>query len=201
MTARHPISTESFISNRRARCSASGYSTALRDIFDAADDVAAVIGRWPGYAETPLRSLDDLAIQLGISRLYYKDESERFGLGSFKALGGAYAVYRVLREIPGVHSGADGDEATITGMLAGRCARLTADVTVTSATAGNHGRSVAWGARLFGCRAVIFVHRDVSDARADAIAAYGRQRQPRPLTAGRWSRIRRMKAIHASRGG
>ena len=55
------------------------------------------ISSWPGYAPTPLVSLPNLARQLGVAKILYKDERGRFGLGSFKALGGAYAVANVLR--------------------------------------------------------------------------------------------------------
>src|SRR5262245_49101949 len=54
------------------------------------------MSRWPGYAETPLHDLPELAARLGIGSLAHKDESGRFGLKSFKALGGAYAVFRLL---------------------------------------------------------------------------------------------------------
>lgn len=111
----------------------------------------AEITSWDGYAPTPLVSLADIAREAGVARIDYKDESGRFGLGSFKALGGAYAV---LRQVRG----------------AGRPA---ADIVVTCATDGNHGRSVAWGAKRFGCRCVIYIHETVSQGRADAIAAYG----------------------------
>src|SRR4051812_19946021 len=56
----------------------------------------AEITRWPGYAPTPLHSLPDLAGEAGIGAVFLKDEAGRFGLGSFKALGGAYAVADVL---------------------------------------------------------------------------------------------------------
>jgi diaminopropionate ammonia-lyase len=119
-----------------------------RQAFDLA---RAEIASWPGYAPTPLAALPDIARSAGIARVDYKDESGRFGLGSFKALGGAYAVLRQIR-------------------AAGRPAR---DIVVTCATDGNHGRSVAWGARRFGCACVIYVHETVSQGRIDAIAAYG----------------------------
>ncbi len=115
---------------------------------------AATIRSWPGYAETPLRHLPALARTLGVGAVAYKDEGGRFGLGSFKALGGAYAVYRLL------------ETAKAEG-------RSPADVTVTCATDGNHGRSVAWGAAMFGCRCVIFIHATVSEGRRRAIEAYG----------------------------
>ncbi len=110
----------------------------------------AAITSWPGYVPTPLHILPRLAATLAVGAVRYKDESERFGLKSFKALGGAYAVSRLV-------SGHSNPAA----------------FTVTCATDGNHGRSVAWGARHFGCRCVIFVHQRVSAARAAAIEHYG----------------------------
>lgn len=115
----------------------------------AFDTALAAIRRWPGYAPTPLYDLHGLAATLGVRDLHYKDEGERFGLKSFKALGGAYAVSR----------------------LAARSAPHT--LTVTCATDGNHGRSVAWGAQRAGSRCVIFVHGGVSRARIEAIEQFG----------------------------
>jgi diaminopropionate ammonia-lyase len=124
------------------------------------------IASWPGYAPTPLRALGGLARVAGIGGLFYKDEASRFGLGSFKALGGAYAVFRVLqREI--------GLAATAADLAAGHYADRLAGLTVTCATDGNHGRSVAWGARTFGCACKIYVHETVSQGRCEAIARYG----------------------------
>ena len=99
-----------------------------------------------------------------------KDESGRFGLGSFKALGGAYAVGQVLVSVLS-RAGATG--VTARAIEAGEQRPAIAGETVTCATDGNHGRSVAWGARRFGCRCVVFVHATVSQSRADAIEAYG----------------------------
>lgn len=129
----------------------------------------AAIASWPGYAATPLVELPGLARALGIGALRWKDEGSRFGLGSFKALGGAYAVARHLARM----LAARGITATDADLAAGRCAELTRDVTVTCATDGNHGRSVAWGAQRFHCRAVIYIHETVSEGRAAAIARFG----------------------------
>lgn len=123
------------------------------------------IASWPGYAPTPLVMLPALARRVGIAVLGYKDESGRFGLGSFKALGGAYAVLRQLQ--------ARLDEVSSAAVRAGTHRARTAAITVCCATDGNHGRSVAWGAQLFGCRCVIYIHETVSAGRADAIARYG----------------------------
>ncbi len=126
---------------------------------------------WPGYAPTPLHDLPDLAALASVASVRLKDESARFGLGSFKALGGAYAVagqLAILLSRRGVAPSASGVD-----LESGRFRDATSGVTVTCATDGNHGRSVAWGARRFGCRCVIFVHEGVSQVRVDAIAAFG----------------------------
>src|SRR5690625_1239318 len=112
------------------------------------DQAQETITQWPQYDATPLHHLPSLAHQLGIAELICKDEGPRFGLGSFKALGGAYAVARIAQE-------------------------QGPDITVTCATEGNHGRSVAWGAKNAGLRCVIFLHEQVSPAREQAIAQYG----------------------------
>jgi diaminopropionate ammonia-lyase len=95
-----------------------------------------------------LRSLAATAREAGVAEVFYKDEGHRFGLKSFKALGGAYAV-QVLAA-----GGGSG-------------------LTVACATDGNHGRAVAWGALRAGAKAVIFVHEGVSQGRAEAIAGFG----------------------------
>lgn len=129
------------------------------------------ISSWPGYAPTPLVSLPGLAARLGVGQLLYKDERGRFGLGSFKALGGAYAVANVLRHKVMAARGL----ASVSSreLLSGTFKDVVGGATVSCATDGNHGRSVAWGAQLFGCRCVIFVHEQVSQGRRDAIARYG----------------------------
>ena len=101
------------------------------------------IGAWPDYRPTELRRLKALSGELGLSSLHYKDESERFGLASFKALGGAYAVQVVLRDVIG---SAAGRAITLADVAARQYPEEAAAVTVVTATDGNHGRSVAWGA-------------------------------------------------------
>ena len=123
----------------------------------------AEITAWPGYAPTPLHRI--------APGVWWKDESARFGLRSFKALGGAYAVLRCMQmELAraGVAGPVDGAALEV-GLHAAAAGRIT----VACATDGNHGRSVAWGARRFGARCVIFVHHGVSQGRRDAIAAFG----------------------------
>jgi diaminopropionate ammonia-lyase len=131
----------------------------------------AEITSWHGYVPTPLRDLPDLALRAGIGAMRLKDEASRFGLGSFKALGGAYAVANLLAsELARCGTAAD---ATSGDLASGRYAAATRAMTVTCATDGNHGRSVAWGAQRFHAHCVIFVHETVSQGRVDAIAAFG----------------------------
>jgi len=138
---------------------------------DQAFEIArSEIEKWPGYRETPLRELPKLARALKIGRIFYKDEGGRFGLGSFKALGGAYAVFRILQKAIEQKTGLYADAREI---LSGKHKEITSAITVTCATDGNHGRSVAWGARQFGARCVIYIHATVSQGRADMIASYG----------------------------
>ena len=123
----------------------------------------ADISAWPGYAPTPLHALPGIAREAGIAALHLKDESDRFGLGSFKALGGAYAVAGVLSAELARRGAAL--SATTADLFAGRYAADTRTITVACATDGNHGRSVAWGAQRFGAACAIFVHEGVSQAR------------------------------------
>ena len=143
-------------------------SAVLNDAAFAA--ARAAISAWPGYAPTPLLALPDLAAEAGVGAIHYKDEGSRFGLGSFKALGGAYAVARLLsRKV----AEAKGSEPPMEEILSGAHRDVVSGITVCCATDGNHGRSVAWGARTFGCNCVIFIHATVSEGRKQAIEQYG----------------------------
>ena len=101
------------------------------------------ISSWENYLPTPLIKLNKLNEELKLKNIYYKDEDKRFDLKSFKALGGAFAVYKIASEKK--------------------------DITVSTATAGNHGRSVAWGAQRLGLKCKIFISEFVSESRADAM--------------------------------
>ena len=111
------------------------------------DEAYLSISSWEGYSPTPLIELNKLSKELSLNKVYYKDESKRFNLKSFKALGGAYAVEKISK----------GKK----------------DIVVATATAGNHGRSVAWGARRLGLKCKIFISEFVSDARGQAMSNLG----------------------------
>lgn len=124
---------------------------------DDGERAIRTIRNWHGYTPTPLCQLKDLAAHIGVAHIYYKDESGRFATGSFKALGGAYAVSQLVAN----HTAQNGSAAD--------------DITVVAATDGNHGRSVAWGANRFGCRCRIYIHAGVSRQRQCAIESFGAQ--------------------------
>ena len=108
---------------------------------DLLEDAYKTISKWQKYQPTPLESLSKLCKELRLKNIFYKDESKRFGLKSFKALGGAYAVEKITK---------------------GR-----KDIIVSTATAGNHGKSVAWGAKNLGLNCKIFISGNVSETRAE----------------------------------
>jgi diaminopropionate ammonia-lyase len=130
----------------------------------------AEITQWEGYEPTPLVSLKALANEIGVGEVLYKDEGPRFGLGSFKALGGSYAALRVLqRQI----SAKLGQEVSLEDIRIGKYKAEAAGITLVSATDGNHGRSLAWGCQRFGAPCRIYIHAEVSEGRAEAMRELG----------------------------
>jgi diaminopropionate ammonia-lyase len=130
-----------------------------------------VIATWPYYAPSPLHRLEKLEQAIGVAKVWYQDESGRFGLKSFKGLGGAYAVLVCVQRHLHITLGID--EPSLRDLLEGKYREALSDYTVCTATDGNHGRSVAWGAQLFGCRSVIYIHEHVSIGRQEAMEAFG----------------------------
>ena len=152
------------------------HDTPLSDVDRAALDpdaarAAAGFLAWRGnHQPTPLHELPAMARELGVGAIHLKDEASRFGLGSFKALGGSYAVIRLFLEEASRRLGRSIGLGDLNGADVRDVARST---TFCAATDGNHGRSVAYGAQLIGATAVIFMHAGVSQARAAAIARLG----------------------------
>lgn len=130
------------------------------------DEIVAFHRSLPGYAPTPLVSVDGIAEKLGIKRILVKDEGKRFGLKAFKALGASYAVYKILQE-----RGAGGLKPE--EFLSEKGRKLAEGMTFACATDGNHGRALAWIARLLGRKAVIFMPRGSVPSRIDAIKSEG----------------------------
>ena len=144
------------------------YSNELRSVLNLHNTTAAFeeIKTWEGYAKTPLYSLYTLASEIGVKNIYYKDESARFGLSSFKALGGTYGVLKFIHH---ALQSEIGGKVHIKDIHQGKYSEQIAKYTVTTATDGNHGRSVAFGAKLFGCKCQIYIHSEVSSGRQKAM--------------------------------
>jgi diaminopropionate ammonia-lyase len=121
----------------------------------------------PGYKPTPLVLLPGMAKELGIGRLYVKDESYRFGLNAFKALGGSYAVANILAE----KMGAPLDNLAFDQLLKGKSPLIPDDMTFITATDGNHGRGLAWFVNKLGYRSVVYMPKGSAQERLDNILA------------------------------
>ncbi|MDP6785292.1 MAG: diaminopropionate ammonia-lyase [Alphaproteobacteria bacterium] len=115
--------------------------------YEDIDEAYKTISSWNNYSPTPLISLNKLNEKLKLNKIFYKDESKRFHLKSFKALGGAYAVEKIIK----------GNDKKV----------------ISTATAGNHGRSVAWGSQKNGLKCKIFISEFVSEARAEVMRNFG----------------------------
>ena len=134
-----------FLINKRSKFSKNNILSILSK--NEMDEAYRIISTWDNYSPTPLISLNKLSEKLKINKIFYKDESKRFNLKSFKALGGAYAVEKVSR----------GNK----------------EIVISTATAGNHGRSVAWGSKKLGLKCKIFISEYVSEFRAKVMRSFG----------------------------
>lgn len=116
------------------------------------DDMLQFHKSIPGYEPTPLLSLENLAESLSLKEIFVIDESHRFGIKAFKALGASYAIYRFLHK----HSGS-----------------RDAVLTFCAATDGNHGKAVAWTAHRLKQKAVIYMPENTAQARIENVQAEG----------------------------
>ncbi len=124
---------------------------------------------FPEYAQTPLHKLDSLAKFLGVGQLYVKDESMRFGLNSFKGLGGSYAVGNIIAE----RLGHDLGELDYEKLISEEIQRKLGKLTFVSATDGNHGRGLAWAASKLKQRAIIYLPKGSAPERVENIRKLG----------------------------
>ena len=136
---------------------------------DNIEQVRAFFGTFPQYAVTPLANLDGMARRLGLSGLFVKDESYRFGLNAFKVMGGAFAMARYIAGETGRAIG----EMTYDYLTGDQLRRDFGQATFFTATDGNHGRGVAWAARQLGQKAVVHMPKGSAKMRFDNIAREG----------------------------
>lgn len=119
----------------------------------------------PGYAATPLVELPTLAAELGAAGVWLKDESNRFGLPAFKVLGASWATNHAI--------GARQQRSPAPTFAALTDRAREVELTLVTATDGNHGRALAHVARLLGLRARIYVAGGVPERTIQAIRDEG----------------------------
>ncbi len=122
-----------------------------------------------GYTQTPLYCLPAFAKDLGVKAVFVKDESSRFGLNAFKGLGGIYAVASLICK----QLGMDISNITLNELLEPHIKKQIKDMVFITATDGNHGKGVAWAAKLFSCRAYVYMPKGTVQSRVDAIRKLG----------------------------
>lgn len=168
MTSHFSHHANSYRLDKAAEATAAPCVQALSNWSPAVKEIRA----WPEYEPQPLRVLPNYAKKLGVGNIFVKDESRRFGkdLGSFKALGAPYAVYRILAAEVYARTGV---KPTSAELRTSRYHDITKQVTVCVATDGNQGRGLAYGAKIFSCRCVTYIHSHVSEGRANMMKDIG----------------------------
>lgn len=122
-----------------------------------------------GYKATPLVGLNDLAKELGVSKIYVKDESYRFGLNAFKGLGVTYAIAKLLCKKLGVEI----KSINFDYFKLPEVTEKIKDIVFVTATDGNHGRAVAWAATQLGCKSIVYMPKGSSLRRLQHIKDAG----------------------------
>ncbi|TKB06784.1 diaminopropionate ammonia-lyase [Desulforhopalus sp. IMCC35007] len=123
----------------------------------------------PGYRPTELVALKELAQYWGVDEIFIKDESTRFGLRAFKVLGGSYAVARLICKELGIRL----EDTDYNYLVSDEVRERIKDMTLTTATDGNHGRGIAWAAEQLGIKAVIYMPKGTVPSRIDNIRSHG----------------------------
>lgn len=126
-----------------------------KDLFDYSEIEKAItyFKKYSQYKPSPLFKLEALSKQLGIEGIYIKDESDRFGLKSFKVLGGFLAISKLLA----ARLGKDLSEVDFNLLKSRESREKTGEITFACTTDGNHGFGVAWTARQLDQKAVVYM--------------------------------------------
>lgn len=132
---------------------------------DVLENIFAFHKTVPGYNETPLHHLNRLASTIGVDKIFVKDESLRFGLNAFKGLGGIYAIASYFEEHYNIKL------SSFEELL--KNLEDKDQLTFVTATDGNHGKGIAWAAELLNQRALVYMPKNTSQARVDAITTRG----------------------------
>lgn len=124
---------------------------------------------FPEYSVTPLVNLENLSEKLGLSGIFLKDESYRFGLNAFKVLGGSYSMAKYLAQ----RLDMDITDLPYEKLVSDEVREKLGDITFVTATDGNHGRGVAWTANRLKQKSVVYMPKGSSLVRLENIRKEG----------------------------
>lgn len=158
-----------YVANRYSRTASDGKFDTTPFSASAAHLARNFHRRFKSYEPTPLVSLSALARSLGITSLWIKDESQRFGLNAFKVLGAVYAIGRFMAQRLNIRL----EEASFESLKSTTSYGDVGELTFVTATDGNHGRGVAWAAQQLGQKAVVYLPQGASPARLASIRSHG----------------------------
>lgn len=136
---------------------------------EIAENIKTYHASFPQYDKTPLANLQQLSDTLGVSRIWVKDESYRFGLNAFKVLGGSYAIGKIISKRLNLTS----DELRFEILCKQDTRERLGQLTFVTATDGNHGRGVAWTAETLGHKSVVYMPKGSSQERLQNILNHG----------------------------
>ena len=134
-----------------------------------AESVISFHRQVPGYQPTPLTRLSKLAQTWKVGEIMVKDESMRFNLNSFKVLGSSYAVGRLLCQKLGV----DLEKIDYGYLVSNEVRNTIGQMTLITATDGNHGRGVAWVAEQLRQHAIVYMPKGSARSRVENIRSLG----------------------------
>jgi diaminopropionate ammonia-lyase len=158
-----------WVYNADARKASSGKAKVDFLSYETASQVHNFHKGFPAYRFTPLQELGNLAKTLGVAGIWVKDESHRFGLNAFKALGGAFAIGKYLCEKLNMNI----KDISFDKPGVDKVKEKLGDITFVTATDGNHGRGVAWAARKFGFKSVVYMPKGSAPQRLENIRSEG----------------------------
>jgi len=156
-----PIKIAQLKHTPKLNCSLTAYNA------QNAAKVRAFHESFPEYSPTPLANLSALAAHLGVKSISVKDESKRFGLNAFKALGGSYAMGRYIAEKLGL------DEMNYDALVSDANRAKLGRQTFITATDGNHGRGIAWTASRIGQKCIVYMPAGTAAERLENIRKLG----------------------------
>ena len=121
------------------------------------------------YTPSQVLNLEALAKNLNVNSIFVKDESKRFTLDTFKALGPIFALYRFYDKL---NTKKYSRSLRYSDFFDSDYLKQFGDYVFTTATDGNHGKALAWACQLIDQKSVIYIPNYTVQARMEAIKKY-----------------------------